>query len=123
MRKSFFLAAFVLMLAQVSSEGQVLIEAQIFNTKLRVTVIDDLGNVVEGAAVAIFATESDYINDEMPVAGPTLTNKKGRVTFKNLEEKSYYVDARFGDQSNEGSGVMTSKLEKGKINMVNTVIE
>lgn len=92
-------------------------------TNLRVTVIDNLGNFVEGAQVIIYANEDDYNADENPVSGPLSTDKKGRVTFKNLKPQAYYVDARLGDKTNIGEGVKTAPLQAGRINKVNTVIQ
>ncbi len=91
-------------------------------TSLRVTVIDNLGNFVQGAQVIIYSSQEDYNGDENPVAGPLTTDKKGRVTFKNLTSQSYFVDARFGDKTNIGEGVKTAPLQEGRINKVNTVI-
>lgn len=92
-------------------------------TSLRVTVIDNLGNFVQGAQVIIYSSQDDYNGDENPVAGPLTTDKKGRVTFKNLTSQSYFVDARFGDKTNIGEGVKTAPLQEGRINKVNTVIQ
>ena len=51
------------------------------------------------------------------------TDNKGRVTFKDLEEKVYFINAVKGDMNNYGMGVQTGKLEKGKVNKVTIVIE
>ncbi len=91
-------------------------------TKLRITVIDELGNNVEGATVTIYKSEEDYRNNEDSVQ-KEVTDKKGRVTFKDLEPVSYFIDARKGDKNNDGKGAVTAPLLEGKINKVNTVIE
>ncbi len=97
-------------------------EAQLLPTKLRITVIDGLGNFVEGATVSIYENEKDYLSSENPVQ--TLkTDKKGRVTFKDLKTIAYFVEAKFKDQNNNGEGVKTGELSEGRINKVNTVIE
>ncbi|MEQ6167413.1 SpaA isopeptide-forming pilin-related protein [Ekhidna sp. MALMAid0563] len=97
-------------------------EAQLLPTKLRVTVIDGLGNFVEGATVSIYETEKDYLASENAVA--TLkTDKKGRVTFKDVKPMAYFVEAKFEDMNNNGEGVKTGELSEGRINKVNTVIE
>ena len=95
---------------------------QLLPTNLRVTVLDDLGNLEQGAVVAIFATEQDYRLETNPVAGPRDTDKKGRVTFKKVPAQSYYVLVIKGDKKNDGKGVRTSKLDAGKMNKVNIVI-
>ncbi len=91
-------------------------------TNLQVTVIDRLGNVVKGATVTLYTNEDDYRNNENPVA-TGLTDEKGRVVLKELEPISYLIDARKGDENNNGEGVKTAPLEEGKKNKVNTVIE
>ncbi len=95
---------------------------EIFPTKLRVTVIDGLGNEVEGAMVTLYLTEEDYRSSENAIDSG-VTDKKGRVTFKDLEPVSYYLDARTGEMNNDGKGAKTAELLEGKINTVNTVIE
>ena len=97
-------------------------EAQLLPTKLRVTVINGLGNFVEGASVAIYETEADYRASENAIA-VLKTDKKGRVTVKDVKANSYYIEATFGDQNNNGEGVKTGELSEGRINKVNTVIE
>lgn len=96
---------------------------EVLPTSLRITVIDNLGNFVEGAQVIIYTSQEDYNSDENPAAGPLATDKKGRVTFKNLNPQSYFVDARYGDKTNIGEGVKTAPLQEGRINKVNTVIQ
>lgn len=97
-------------------------EAQILPTKLRVTVIDGLGNFVEGATVSIYESKEDYLASKNPFA--TLrTDKRGRVTFKEVLPKSYFVEASFEGMNNNGYGVKTYELSEGKINKVNTVIQ
>lgn len=91
-------------------------------TKLRITVIDGLGNPVEGAQVTLYASEDHYRNNTNPIDSAT-TDNKGRVTFRNLQPVAYYLDARKGDMNNNGEGVKTAPLEEGKLNQVNTVIE
>lgn len=95
---------------------------KILPTKLRITVIDGLGNYVEGAKVSIFETKEDYQTSKNTV-GTITTDKKGRVTFKGLKTISYYIYAVKGDMNNNGEGVLTGKLQEGRINKVNTVVE
>ena len=97
-------------------------DAQLLPTKLRVTVIDGLGNFVAGASVAIYEDEENYLASEGAVATLT-TDSKGRVTFKGVKPVSYFIEAKKGDQSNNGEGVQTAVLAEGRLNKVNTVIE
>lgn len=96
--------------------------AEILPTKLRVTVIDELGNLIEGATVTLYKSEADYRSNENPVAKEQ-TDKKGRALFKDLEPISYFIDARLDDKNNDGKGAVTAPLLEGKVNRVNTVIE
>lgn len=96
--------------------------AQIFSTKLKITVLDDLGNVVKDAKVTIYGSEADYSKEVNPVQPYQLTDSKGRVTFKNLDTKSYYVIVRKGDMDNSQGGEIVSELSKGKVNKANIVI-
>lgn len=97
-------------------------EAQLLPTKLRITVIDELGNYVEGATVSIYETEKDYLASENAIATMT-TDKKGRVTFKEVKPMAYFVEAKFEEKNNNAAGVKTGELAEGKLNKVNTVIE
>lgn len=91
-------------------------------TRLRATIIDGLGNPVQGVTVNIYTSEDDYRESENEV-GTGVTNEKGIVLFKNLEPIPYYIDARKGDLNNEASGVQTGSLEEGKLNKINTIID
>jgi uncharacterized protein (DUF2141 family) len=97
-------------------------DGQLLPTKLRITVIDGLGNPTEGAEVSIFENEEDYRAGENKVA-KAFSDKKGRVTFKDLKPVSYYIYATKDDMTNDGEGVVTAPLDEGKLNKVNTVIE
>jgi len=95
----------------------------ILPTSMRVSVIDNLGNFVEGASVTLFHNEDGYKNETNSVSGTLHTNSKGRVTFKKLESKVYYIYAVKGDMTNIGHGVRTDTLKSGSINKVNIIIE
>lgn len=110
---------FFLMISVSSVEA----EYQILPTGMRITVLSRLGNIVENAKITVYANQDDYDNEENAVAGPAFSDGKGRVTFKNLEEKQYYVQVIKGDESNYGDGEQTGKLKKGKINKFNIVIQ
>lgn len=98
-------------------------ELQILPTGVRLTILNSLGNIVENAKVTLYDNWDDYENEENAVAGPAFADKKGRVTFKNLEAKQYYVKAVKGDKSNYGEGEQTGKLIKGKTNKFNIIIQ
>lgn len=97
-------------------------EAQIFNTKLRITVLDDLGNIIPEAEVTLYANQDDYNNEVNPIQETMMTDDKGRVTFRKLELTTFYVIVRKGDVTNAGGGEVIRDIEENKLNKVNVVI-
>ena len=114
--------AFCLILGGLAGMSFTTSNHQLFPTAIRVTVLNKLGNPVKDAQVTLYANSEDYENSENAVAGPDSTDVKGRVVFKNLDPKVYYVEAKKGDMTNYGGGEKTNPLEKGKTNRVNIVI-
>lgn len=92
-------------------------------TSLRITVIDGMGNYVEGASVTLYESEEDFRASENPVQETQLTDKKGRVTFRDLEPKSYFVDVVKEKMTNYGAAQMTPELAEKRMNKVNIVID
>jgi len=97
--------------------------AQIFDTSIRITILNELGNPVEGAAVQLYHSEEEYRQETNPATEVFYTDKRGQVKIKDLEAKVYYVNAEKGDKNNIGAGVMTDKLEEKKLNKVTIIIE
>lgn len=97
--------------------------AQILNTSLRLTVINELGNPVEGARVTLYNNQEDYRQEQNPVTETQTTDKNGRVRFGKLEPKVYYIHAEKDGMSNAGAGVQTNELQKGRINKSTVIIE
>lgn len=118
MKKYLVLTFIVLMCFGMKQEAS----AQIFNTKLRITVVDELGNVVPDAKVTIYATQADYNSEKNAIQEFQLTNKKGIVTFKKIDREQLYVRVEKGDQTNAGGGEIISGLEPKKLNKANVVI-
>jgi len=96
--------------------------AQILKTSLEITIRDRLGNTVEGAKVQLFKSADDYQNETNPVTEVELSDRKGRVLFKNLESKPYYVNAQKGDENNYGDGEMVDTLVENRKNKVTIII-
>ncbi len=118
MKKNYFFAAFILFILTVATA-----QAQVFNTSIRITVLNELGNPVENASVRLFVSEEDYRNETNPATEIYYTDEKGQVKIKDLEARVYYVNAEKGDKNNIGAGVMTDKLEEKKLNKVTIIIE
>jgi uncharacterized GH25 family protein len=106
----------VILLAVVAAQ------AQIIKTSLTITVRDEVGNTVEGAAVKLYEIEADYNAEKNPAQEGT-TDAKGVVRFKNLKGIPYFVLARKGDKDNAGGGEQTGKLEEKKFNKTTIVIQ
>jgi hypothetical protein len=96
--------------------------AQIFKTSLEITIRDRLGNTVEGAKVQLYQTFEDYQNETNPVSDVQVTDSKGRVLFKELESRSYYINASKGDENNYGDGEMVDTLVENRKNKVTVII-
>ncbi|CAN5595861.1 hypothetical protein BH23BAC1_BH23BAC1_19340 [soil metagenome] len=98
-------------------------KTQLIKTTLRITILNELGNPVEGAQVQLYKTDEDYSKNTNPATEPMLTDSKGVVTFKDLEPIEYYVNAEKGEANNYGAGVQTGKLEAKRINRATIIIE
>jgi uncharacterized GH25 family protein len=116
-KRSFRLSLFSLMLMSLLAFSP----SQILNTSLRLTLLDELGNPVEGAEVTLYSTQEDYRKEQNPVSETKVSDKKGRVKFSKLEPAVYFIHAEKDEMSNIGAGVQTEKLQSGRINK-NTII-
>lgn len=118
MRKPFvFVVLFALMASFTFTTS-----SQILPTNLRLTVLNNIGNPVQGAMVKIYATEDDYDEDVNAVAA-AVSDKKGIVNLKGLETKKYYVRATKGKMSNADTAYETDQLVSGRINRINLIIQ
>lgn len=115
MKKCISLLAFTFTIALFS-------HAQLIKTSLTLTILDELGNRVEGASVKLFENETDYMAEKNP-SQEGVTDAKGVVKFKNLKAIAYFVLARKGEKDNAGGGEKTGKLEANKFNKANIVIQ
>jgi hypothetical protein len=111
-----FLASWLVMILCMASAFQLI------KTQISITIRNDLGNIEEGAAVKLYATEDDYKTEKNPVAEGT-TDAKGVVKFKELKAISYFVLAQKDDKDNFGGGEQTGKLEANRVNKVTIVIQ
>jgi len=91
-------------------------------TSLEITIRDRLGNIVEGVKVKIYNTYDDFNKDTNFIQEPQQTNAKGKVLFKNLEAKPYYISAVKDDNNNYGDGEMVDKLIANRKNKVTIII-
>lgn len=96
---------------------------QIFTTALRVTVRDNLGNVVDSAEVQIFRTKEEYEQEINPVGGVQYTDDKGRIRYTGIEPQAYYINVEKDDMNNYGAGTMTEELTAKRSNKLTIIIE
>ena len=115
---SLALSVLFLTLSAFNSSSPVLLP-----TNLKVTVLDQTGNIVQGATVALFKSESDWFEEKDPIREGQKTDAKGRTVFKKLSPAKYFIYAKKGDKDNVGEVVSTSKLREGKTNLVNVIIK
>jgi hypothetical protein len=97
--------------------------APVLKTNLRITILNELGNIEDSVAVTIYRDENDYREEVNPVTPVQYTDKKGRTTFTDLEPVEYYIHAQKGDKTNVGAGVVADALLKGKMNKLTIIIE
>lgn len=115
--------SFILSLVLVVMLSAFAAPVQFLSTSIRITVLDALGNPVPDAEVTLYHTEEEYRQEENAASETQLTDRKGRIRFKDLEPKIYFVDVVKDDMSNAGAGVQTDTLREGRINKVNIIIE
>lgn len=76
-------------------------------TSLEITLRDDLGNLIQGATVKLYPSETDYKNQTNSLSVKT-SNASGVVTFDNLTSIKYYFSADKDCLSNAFGGVATA---------------
>jgi hypothetical protein len=117
MKKKLGVLIMLMMLIQIGIATQ----ASVLPTSLSLTIVDRLGNRVEGATVTVYKAKDDYINQTNPITDG-ISNDRGKLTFKKMKPIPYYLDARKGDMHNDGMGAKTETLKEGKTNKVIVVI-
>lgn len=95
---------------------------QVLKTSLQLTIMDGIGNYQGDVEVTLYETEEDYKAETNPVQDPKFTDKKGKVTFKELKSQSYYVKAVKGKKNNVGGAEQTAELVEGRKNKANIII-
>lgn len=116
MKKFFLLTCLLFAMMTVSSFQGFL------KTSLEITIRDRLGNTVEGVKVKLYNTYEDFSNDVNFIEEPLQTDQKGRVLFKDLQAKPYYISAVKGDDNNYGDGEMVDTLVENRKNKVTIII-
>jgi hypothetical protein len=96
--------------------------SQLLKTSLSITVRDETGNIVSGAAVALYENSGDYAKETNAVFTGT-SDEKGIIKFKEVKPKGYFVIVRKDDKDNSGGGEQTGVLESGRLNKVTIIIQ
>ena len=94
---------------------------QLLKTKLHVTVRNELGNLEEGAKVALYINKTDYEASKNQIAVKA-TNEKGVAVFSDLDEKVYFVNVEKGAANNFDAATQTDTLKASRVNKVTIII-
>ena len=121
MRKIFHLLFIALGAVFVLCAARFVQPTQLLKTKLHVTVRNELGNLVEGAKVALYSNKTDYDASKNQMATKN-TNEKGIAVFSDLEEKVYFVNVEKGAANNFDAATQTDTLKASRVNKVTIII-
>lgn len=92
-------------------------------TKLEITIKDELGNLVSGASVKLYASQTDWANKTNQVGSTLFTDATGIVTFSSLSAIKYYWFAEKDCKNNyNGGATTTNNLTSGVTNKVTPII-
>lgn len=97
-------------------------------TSMELTIVNDLGNPVEGATVNLYNSEEAFVLDNQNDAVTTgASGKDGKVLLKDLESKTYYFSVTHGTTTVltnwEGAVTTENAIEENKVNTLNVVIK
>lgn len=95
---------------------------QLLPTSMRITVLNNLGNPVEGASIKVYTSQEAYDAGEPMVASGN-SDQKGRFKVKDLEPTVYFIEAEKDELNNIGNGIVTDSLREGRMNKVNIIID
>ena len=95
---------------------------QLIPTNLKILVVDELGNLVEGAQVAIYIKREDYLKSINSYQSGK-TNEKGSIKFSKIKPVSYFIEISKGEKKNDGLAAHTQALTKGKTNYFTILIQ
>lgn len=92
-------------------------------TSLELTLKDELGNIVSGAAVKLYSSQTDWNNGSNQVGTTQTSNAAGVVTFTNVSNIKYYWFAEKDCKNNVNGGIASvSTLTANTINTFNIVL-
>lgn len=98
-----------------------LLSFQLISTQIKIKVLNNLGATEEGVRIRLFKTEEDYKTEKNTVQ-EHYTDKKGMVSFKDLEPIPYYINAVKDSKTNAGNGEKSDSLKANMFNKMTVII-
>ncbi|HWJ28322.1 MAG TPA: hypothetical protein VNS32_17385 [Flavisolibacter sp.] len=98
--------------------------SNVSDTKLKLTITNNLNNPVSGAIVRLYATANDLLNQANPIGASATTDYQGQVTFSGLSASKYYWLAQNGCANNVNDYVTSGEnLNSGITNTARITIK
>jgi hypothetical protein len=97
-------------------------DAQPTPTSLQITLKDGLGNIISGASVKLYSSQTDWNNGTNQVGTTQFSDASGNVNFGALSNIKYYWLATKDCQNNVNGGVTTASALTANINNTVNVI-
>jgi hypothetical protein len=91
-------------------------------TSLELTLKDNLGNIISGAAVKLYSSQTDWNNGTNQVGTTQFSDASGKVKFNNLSNIKYYWFAEKDCQNNVNGAVTTTSALTANVNNTLNVI-
>ena len=92
-------------------------------TRLQLNLKDNIGNVVSGATVKLYASLTDWTNGTNQVGSTQISDVAGNVMFTNLSSTYYYWFAENGCYNNiNSSNTLSNPLTANVINYGSTIL-
>lgn len=97
-------------------------------TSMEITVVDEIGNPVQGAVVKLYSDFDGYVKDDPgKLVGSGQTSADGKIITKNLEAQKYFFSIKHTSttiKNNwEGGNVTLQPLTANKVNTFNVVVK
>jgi len=92
-------------------------------TSLQITVRDEIGNIISGSVVKLYASQTDWENETNQVGSTQVSDASGVVTFSDLSAIKYYWLAEKDCKNNvNGGATTTTPLASNVTTTVNAVL-
>jgi hypothetical protein len=121
--KSFRYSFLITLFAIVAMFGCSKEEEPVPDTTLEMTVTDELGNIVTGANVKLFTSQTDWLKKTNQFSATQTTDANGKVIFKGLQGIQYFWSVEKDCQNNLfGAISKTTPLTANKANTATVVL-